>query len=153
MPLVGSSRQVSEADTVCSLGLLDHGLGNPVFDAASGVLPLQLGVYVHVLIGVETLQLHQWRIADGIQNALLYARTHPTRAVAGTFHVVSFIQFCRSVLAAGMLVRRQATEYLIVDQFSHRRVVAAQRAVGVPPQLHLAELHRQGIYQQQAGCQ
>ena len=111
----GFQQAVAGLNRARPLGLLNHELGDAVLDAAGGILPLQLGIDVNVLVRTETLQLHQWRIADGTQNALLDARAHPTRAIARTFHVVSFTEVYRSVLAAGMLVGGQTAEHLIVD--------------------------------------
>src|SRR5579883_200044 len=61
-----------------------------------------------------------------------------------------------SILHSGLLYflfRENATELLVVDQLFHRRMLAANRAVGILAQLQLAELHAQRINQQQAANQ
>ena len=38
-----------------------------------------------------------------------------------------------------------SAELLIIDEFVNRRVISADRALGVPAQLQLAETHRESI--------
>src|SRR5438034_4930461 len=48
---------------------------------------------------------------------------------------------------------RRAAELLVVDQAGDRRVVAAQRALGVPAQVHLPEVHVEALEDQQLADQ
>ena len=47
----------------------------------------------------------------------------------------------------------QAAEFFVIDQFVNRRLVAAQRTVGIAPQLERIDLHRQCVEAEQAADQ
>src|SRR5438093_4633437 len=55
-----------------------------------------------------------------------------------------------SAVSAVMSAREgRAAEFYVVDQLCDRRVIAAQRALGIPPQFHNAEVHCERVEQQQ----
>src|SRR5215217_92194 len=53
-----------------------------------------------------------------------------------------------AVLLLGGACLRDAAELLVVDELGHGRVLAADGAVGVLAELHLAEAHAQGVVEQ-----
>src|SRR2546425_2872921 len=57
------------------LSLLDHLLGDAVFDAARRVCALELGENLHTSARAEALQLYQGCIADGVQYAVIEHRS------------------------------------------------------------------------------
>src|SRR6266542_660491 len=71
-------------------------------------------------------------------NFAKFAVTLTSIAIGATF---------RSVVPAG---EGRATELHIVDQLSDGRVVAAERALRVPPQLHDTKVHSERVEEQQA---
>src|SRR5213083_1387765 len=66
------------------------------------------------------------------------------RRIIGSFTVTVIVVRCSSLGPRG-----DAAELLVVDQLGDRRLLAAHRAVGVPADLHLLELHRQRVVEQQ----
>src|SRR5579871_836729 len=84
--------------------------------------------------------------------SLSTARSPPvvSRRIGGmrTLTAISLLQGM-TASADQRRLARQAAELHVVDQLRDRRVVAADRALRVAAQLHLAELHRQRVEQQQ----
>jgi hypothetical protein len=54
-----------------------------------------------------------------------------------------------AVLLLGSLSLRDAAELLVVDQLRNRRVLAADRAVRILAELHLAEAHVQRVVEEE----
>jgi len=50
------------------LRLLDHAQGDPVLDAAGGIEAFHLGVDGSVPVGIELVDLDQWRVADRLED-------------------------------------------------------------------------------------
>ena len=46
-------------------------------------------------------------------------------------------------------MERRSAEFFVVDQLGHRRRIATERAAGISPNLHRAEVHRQRVVEQQ----
>src|ERR1044071_3068023 len=64
--------------------------------------------------------------------------------IVGSFTVTDMVRGNSSFRSCG-----DTAELLVVDQLGDRRLLAAYRAVGVPADLHLVELHRQRVVQEQ----
>src|SRR5574341_373876 len=136
------------------LARLDHVLGDTVFQAAGGIVPLQLGEDTHARLRADPAQLHQWSVSDGVQEARGSHRDIPVlRAPEHTRSALQAERPERAAPLAGAGRRGQATEFVLVDEVRDRRMVAADRTGGGPTDLHHPELHPQRIEEQQAAHQ
>src|SRR5213083_2013789 len=66
------------------------------------------------------------------------------RRIVGSFTVTDM-----SLRNSSLRSSRDAAELLVVDQLGDRRLLTAHGAVGVPADLHLLELHRERVVEQQ----